>query len=213
MSRVDKNLQFLIIIGEKNMEKKVIENSSTTATKENPTTVENVKKQNKGLPPRLSAALKNSNNNFENVMNRIKKLDLGNLNDAVALENILRVLDLNEKVKEERIQKRRVSRNSVKIDSSYTVVFANDPISKDLINLAIRINQLNSVELTNIQENFLRNNIEDVMNSLNSSKNLVSDTKEVVSILTKIFGSKNKKYEKGLIFDEINKVSEDKQTA
>ena len=195
------------------MEKKVIENSSTTATKENPTTVENVKKQNKGLPPRLSAALKNSNNNFENVMNRIKKLDLGNLNDAVALENILRVLDLNEKVKEERIQKRRLSRNSVKIDSSYTVIFANDPISKDLINLAIRINQLNNVELTNIQENFLRNNIEDIMNSLNSSKNLVSDTKEVVSILTKIFRSKNKNYEKGLIFDEINKVSEDKQTA
>ena len=213
MSRVDKNLQFLIIIGEKNMEKEAIKKDKTTAKKNTPATVDNEKKQNKELPPRLLSALENSNNNLEKIMSRIKNLDLGNLNDAVALENILRVLDLNEKVKEERIQKRRLSRNSVKIDSSYTVIFANDPISKDLINLAIRINQLNNVELTNIQENFLRNNIEDIMNSLNSSKNLVSDTKEVVSILTKIFRSKNKNYEKGLIFDEINKVSEDKQTA
>ena len=170
------------------------------------------KKQNKNLSPRIKRSLDDSKKNFERLIDRVNKLDLGNINDSIALENIIRVLDANDKVKEERTQKSRRSsaKNSIKINSSYSVVFANDPLSKNLINLAIRINQLNNVELVNIQENFLRNNIEDVMASLNSSKNLVTDTREVVSILMKTFNTKdkNKNYEKGSIFEQIHKISE-----
>lgn len=167
------------------------------------------KKPAANIPPRIRISIQNGNKNFERVKERLANLNLKDYNDVVALENIIRVLDANEKVKDERNQKRRSSRDgSTKIDSTYAVIFANDTLSKNLIGLTRRVNTLNDTELKNIQESFLRNNIDDVMISLDSSKNLISDTREIISVLAKTFNSKDKnsKYQKGNILEEIKKV-------
>lgn len=184
--------------------------STTTTEAITINTNQNKKSSKSVLPDRLRQSLDNGSENLQQVQDRLKNLRITEYNDTVALENIIRVLDANDKIKAERNQKRRVSRGTIKIDSSYSVIFASDTLSKNLINLTRRVNQLNNAELTAIQENFLRNNIEDVMNSLNSNKNLVDDTKEIVSVLMKVFSSKEKNanYVKGSIAEEVKKAFE-----
>ncbi len=184
--------------------------STTTTEAITINTNQNKKSSKSVLPDRLRQSLDNGSENLQQVQDRLKNLRITEYNDTVALENIIRVLDANDKIKAERNQKRKVSRGTIKIDSSYSVIFASDTLSKNLINLTRRVNQLNNAELTAIQENFLRNNIEDVMNSLNSNKNLVDDTKQIVSVLMKVFSNKDKNanYVKGSIAEEIKKAFE-----
>lgn len=154
--------------------------STTTTEAITINTNQNKKSSKSVLPDRLRQSLDNGSENLQQVQDRLKNLRITEYNDTVALENIIRVLDANDKIKAERNQKRKVSRGTIKIDSSYSVIFASDTLSKD------------------------------VMNSLNSNKNLVDDTKQIVSVLMKVFSNKDKNanYVKGSIAEEIKKAFE-----
>ena len=85
-------------------------------------------------------------------------------------------------------------------------------LSKNLISLIRRVTQLSNNELENIQESFLTNKIDDIVSSLDSSKNLIDDTKDVVSVLMKYFSAKNTtKYEKESILKDIAALLEKKE--
>ncbi len=59
---------------------------------------------------------------------------------------------------------------------------------------------------------FLTNKIDDIVSSLDSSKNLIDDTKDVVSVLMKYFSAKNTtKYEKESILKDIAALLEKKE--
>ena len=170
-------------------------------------------KQTKKVPARIENALKNANKVSSEVNDKIKSLRLSDFNDIVALENIIRILDANDNIKAERNSKRRTAKNgSVKVNNSYSVIVSSDPLSKDLISLTRRVITLSSKELANIQERFLSNNIDDIVSSLDSSKNLIDDTKDVVSVLMKYFSAKNTtKYEKESILKDIAALLEKKE--
>ena len=151
---------------------------------------------------------------LSNLNQKLKSLNLKDFNDIVAMENIIRLLDANDTIKNERNVKRRASRDgsSVKVNNSYSVIVANDDLSKNLISLIRRVTQLSNNELENIQESFLTNKIDDIVSSLDSSKNLIDDTKDVVSVLMKYFSAKNTtKYEKESILKDIAALLEKKE--
>ena len=159
-------------------------------------------------------ALKNTEKTLSNLNQKLKSLNLKDFNDIVAMENIIRLLDANDTIKNERNVKRRASRDgsSVKVNNSYSVIVANDDLSKNLISLIRRVTQLSNNELENIQESFLTNKIDDIVSSLDSSKNLIDDTKDVVSVLMKYFSAKNTtKYEKESILKDIAALLEKKE--
>ena len=182
-----------------------------------PETEKNQDKQNNQkskVPPRITNALKNAEKTLSNLNQKLKSLNLKDFNDIVAMENIIRLLDANDTIKNERNVKRRASRNgsSVKVNNSYSVIVANDDLSKNLISLIRRVTQLSNNELENIQESFLTNKIDDIVSSLDSSKNLIDDTKDVVSVLMKYFSAKNTtKYEKESILKDIAALLEKKE--
>ena len=177
-----------------------------------PETEKNQDKQNNQkskVPPRITNALKNAEKTLSNLNQKLKSLNLKDFNDIVAMENIIRLLDANDTIKNERNVKRRASRDgsSVKVNNSYSVIVANDDLSKNLISLIRRVTQLSNNELENIQESFLTNKIDDIVSSLDSSKNLIDDTKDVVSVLMKYFSAKNTtKYEKESILNHPQDV-------
>ena len=182
-----------------------------------PETEKNQDKQNNQkskVPPRITNALKNAEKTLSNLNQKLKSLNLKDYNDIVAMENIIRLLDANDTIKNERNVKRRASRDgsSVKVNNSYSVIVANDDLSKNLISLIRRVTQLSNNELENIQESFLTNKIDDIVSSLDSSKNLIDDTKDVVSVLMKYFSAKNTtKYEKESILKDIAALLEKKE--
>lgn len=170
--------------------------------------------QKSKVPLRITNALKNAEKTLSNLNQKLKSLNLKDFNDIVAMENIIRLLDANDTIKNERNVKRRASRNgsSVKVNNSYSVIVANDDLSKNLISLIRRVTQLSNNELENIQESFLTNKIDDIVSSLDSSKNLIDDTKDVVSVLMKYFSAKNTtKYEKESILKDIAALLEKKE--
>lgn len=163
------------------------------------------------IPLRFENALKNAEKTFSNMNQKINSLNLKNLSDVVAIENINRLLDANDSMKNERNAKKRANKNSgsVKVNNSYALIVTNDGLSKNLISLIRRVTQLSNNELENIQDRFLTNKIEDIVSSLDSNKNLINDTKDVVSILMKYFSTKNTtKYEKQSILKEISALLE-----
>ena len=182
-----------------------------------PETEKNQDKQNNQkskVPPRITNALKNAEKTLSNLNQKLKSLNLKDFNDIVAMENIIRLLDANDTIKNERNVKRRASRDgsSVKVNNSYSVIVANDDLSKNLISLIRRVTQLSNNELENIQESFLTNKIDDIVSSLDSSKNLIDDTKDVVSVLKKYFSAKNTtKNEKESILKDIAALLEKKE--
>ena len=182
-----------------------------------PETEKNQDKQNNQkskVPPRITNALENAEKTLSNLNQKLKSLNLKDFNDIIAMENIIRLLDANDTIKNERNVKRRASRNgsSVKVNNSYSVIVANDDLSKNLISLIRRVTQLSNNELENIQESFLTNKIDDIVSSLDSSKNLIDDTKDVVSVLMKYFSAKNTtKYEKESILKDIAALPEKKE--
>ena len=182
-----------------------------------PETEKNQDKQNNQkskVPPRITNALKNAEKTLSNLNQKLKSLNLKDFNDIIAMENIIRLLDANDTIKNERNVKRRASRNgsSVKVNNSYSVIVANDDLSKNLISLIRRVTQLSNNELENIQESFLTNKIDDIVSSLDSSKNLIDDTKDVVLVLMKYFSAKNTtKYEKESILKDIAALLEKKE--
>ena len=182
-----------------------------------PETEKNQDKQNNQkskVPPRITNALKNAEKTLSNLNQKLKSLNLKDFNDIIAMENIIRLLDANDTIKNERNIKRRASKkgSSVKVNNSYSVIVANDDLSKNLISLIRRVTQLSNNELENIQESFLSNNIDDIVSSLDSSKNLIDDTKDVVSVLMKYFSAKNTtKYEKESILKDIAALLEKKE--
>ena len=170
--------------------------------------------QKSKVPLRITNALKNAEKTLSNLNQKLKSLNLKDFNDIVAMENIIRLLDANDTIKNERNVKRRASKNgsSVKVNNSYSVIVANDYLSKNLISLIRRVTQLSNNELENIQESFLTNKIYDIVSSLDSSKNLIDDTKDVVSVLMKYFSAKNTtKYEKESILKDIAALLEKKE--
>ena len=182
-----------------------------------PETEKNQDKQNNQkskVPPRITNALENAEKTLSNLNQKLKSLNLKDFNDIIAMENIIRLLDANDTIKNERNVKRRASRDgsSVKVNNSYSVIVANDDLSKNLISLIRRVTQLSNNELENIQESFLTNKIDDIVSSLDSSKNLIDDTKDVVSVLMKYFSAKNTtKYEKESILKDIAALLEKKE--
>ena len=182
-----------------------------------PETEKNQDKQNNQkskVPPRITNALKNAEKTLSNLNQKLKSLNLKDFNDIVAMENIIRLLDANDTIKNERNVKRRASRDgsSVKVNNSYSVIVANDDLSKNLISLIRRVTQLSNNELENIQESFLTNKIDDIVSSLDSSKNLIDDTKDVVLVLMKYNSAKNTtKYEKESILKDIAALLEKKE--
>ena len=182
-----------------------------------PETEKNQDKQNNQkskVPPRITNALENAEKTLSNLNQKLKSLNLKDFNDIVAMENIIRLLDANDTIKNERNIKRRASKkgSSVKVNNSYSVIVANDDLSKNLISLIRRVTQLSNNELENIQESFLTNKIDDIVSSLDSSKNLIDDTKDVVSVLMKYFSAKNTtKYEKESILKDIAALLEKKE--
>ena len=182
-----------------------------------PETEKNQDKQNNQkskVPLRITNALKNAEKTLSNLNQKLKSLNLKDFNDIVAMENIIRLLDANDTIKNERNIKRRASKkgSSVKVNNSYSVIVANDDLSKNLISLIRRVTQLSNNELENIQESFLTNKIDDIVSSLDSSKNLIDDTKDVVSVLMKYFSAKNTtKYEKESILKDIAALLEKKE--
>ena len=182
-----------------------------------PETEKNQDKQNNQkskVPPRITNALENAEKTLSNLNQKLKSLNLKDFNDIVAMENIIRLLDANDTIKNERNVKRRASRDgsSVKVNNSYSVIVANDDLSKNLISLIRRVTQLSNNELENIQESFLTNKIDDIVSSLDSSKNLIDDTKDVVSVLMKYFSAKNTtQYEKESILKDIAALLEKKE--
>lgn len=182
-----------------------------------PETEKNQDKQNNQkskVPPRITNALENAEKTLSNLNQKLKSLNLKDFNDIIAMENIIRLLDANDTIKNERNIKRRASKkgSSVKVNNSYSVIVANDDLSKNLISLIRRVTQLSNNELENIQESFLTNKIDDIVSSLDSSKNLIDDTKDVVSVLMKYFSAKNTtKYEKESILKDIAALLEKKE--
>ena len=182
-----------------------------------PETEKNQDKQNNQkskVPPRITNALENAEKTLSNLNQKLKSLNLKDFNDIIAMENIIRLLDANDTIKNERNIKRRASKkgSSVKVNNSYSVIVANDDLSKNLISLIRRVTQLSNNELENIQESFLTNKIDDIVSSLDSSKNLIDDTKDVVLVLMEYFSAKNTtKYEKESILKDIAALLEKKE--
>lgn len=169
-------------------------------------------KKNNNLPPYLTKQLNNAPKNRENIINEISKLDVTNIDNAVAFSMIEKVLRSNETVKTERQNKRTRKKEEPKkgINSTYDVIMVDDKLSKKFLAILRDVRNLSQTNVSNIHEGFLQNNYEEVTAILSTNGKFVGEVNKIVNVLSKAVDekTKNNKYEENaLIFKIASELS------
>lgn len=169
-------------------------------------------KKNNNLPPYLTKQLNNAPKNRENIINEISKLDVINIDNAVAFSMIEKVLRSNETVKTERQNKRTRKKEEPKkgINSTYDVIMVDDKLSKKFLAILRDVRNLSQTNVSNIHEGFLQNNYEEVAAILSTNGKFVGEVNKIVNVLSKAVDekTKNNKYEENaLIFKIASELS------
>lgn len=169
-------------------------------------------KKNNNLPPYLTKQLNNAPKNRENIINEISKLDVTNIDNAVAFSMIEKVLRSNETVKTERQNKRTRKKEEPKkgINSTYDVIMVDDKLSKKFLVILRDVRNLSQTNVSNIHEGFLQNNYEEVAAILSTNGKFVGEVNKIVNVLSKAVDekTKNNKYEENaLIFKIASELS------
>ncbi|WP_418181323.1 hypothetical protein ACNSOL_11525 (plasmid) [Aliarcobacter lanthieri] len=150
----------------------------------------------KGLPPRLERSLKNADSNLKKIQEELSKFNLKNFDDTIALEMILKLLEANKTIQSERREQQRKKESRYNISTAYDVLTVKDVSSKNLISLIKLISMLNENNIADIQKKFLKNDINNLISSLNNNQLFIKDINDVITFLLK--STRNIKAQEGV---------------
>lgn len=158
-----------------------------------------------GLPFQLSFALRNAEQNNRIVQENLVKLNLKNFDDAIALSNIVKVFENSTKIKQERFEKSRNKKNIFNISAEYHVLGTNSNLTKKLFKIIGSLENLQTKDMSNIHENFLKSNFENVKDIIDGNKDLIDEVDNTLTIIGKVLTDKSStgKYEKNKILDSL----------
>lgn len=158
------------------------------------------------LPTYLSNALQYAETNKLKILNEIQKFNLQNFDDALALNNMVKVIDAKEQVKNERRERRNQKRSIYSVLTNYEVIISNEPLSGKLLQLIKNISKSSALKMQDIKENFLKNKIEDLNEILLSNKSQNDEILQIVNIVNKSIES-NKNSSNSLFVQIASKLS------
>lgn len=158
------------------------------------------------LPIYLSNALQYAETNKLKILNEIQKFNLQNFDDALALNNMVKVIDAKEQVKNERRERRNQKRSIYSVLTNYEVIISNEPLSGKLLQLIKNISKSSALKMQDIKENFLKNKIEDLNEILLSNKSQNDEILQIVNIVNKSIES-NKNSSNSLFVQIASKLS------
>lgn len=170
--------------------------------------IDNDKKTTKvsKLPIYLSNALQYAETNKLKILDEIQKFNLQNFDDALALNNMVKVIDAKEQVKNERRERRNQKRSIYSVLTNYEVIISNEPLSGKLLQLIKNISKSSALKMQDIKENFLKNKIEDLNEILLSNKSQNDEILQIVNIVNKSIES-NKNSSNSLFVQIASKLS------
>lgn len=170
--------------------------------------IDNDKKTTKvsKLPIYLSNALQYAETNKLKILDEIQKFNLQNFDDALALNNMVKVIDAKEQVKNERRERRNQKRSIYSVLTNYEVIISNEPLSRKLLQLIKNISKSSALKMQDIKENFLKNKIEDLNEILLSNKSQNDEILQIVNIVNKSIES-NKNSSNSLFVQIASKLS------
>lgn len=165
---------------------------------------DNTKKEKSPFIERLLAK---SENKKIDIINSIEKMNHTVIDNAYAFNKILQIINVNEKIKSERLAKRISKNKSIKINTEYDVIVADDKLSKRVMTILKNIRNLSEAEAMNVHNGFVSNNYNEVMEILESNNKFLTDCNEVVRILSNAVSVKTKSgtYQENSMFTEIIK--------
>ena len=137
------------------------------------------------LPTYLANALQYAETNKLKILSDIEKFNLQNFDDALALNNMVKIIDAKEQVKNERRERRNQNRSIFSVLTNYEVIISNEPLSGKLLQLIKNISKNSAIKMQDIRESFLKNKIDNLNDLLLSNKSQNDEILQIVNIVNK----------------------------
>lgn len=157
------------------------------------------------LPYLLQRAIDYAPSNQESIKVFLEKVVFKNFDDAVALREMLKVIEACSKVKAERISRRNNGQSVLGINTDYEVIVTEDNLSKKLVSIIRNVKSLKDGNLENIQSHFVKNKFDEIQAILKSNSHVVKEVDSVLTVLSSKLSHKVKtgEYEENSIILEL----------
>lgn len=159
------------------------------------------------IPAHLALALKTAESNLTQIQTSLGKINIKDFDDAVALRNIDKILELTKKIKIERNERRNKKQSTIKISKDYEVIEIDSALTKKASKILKNIRLLQESNINSIQQNFIQNKYDEVKNILDTNGTLIDEVDNVFTVLLKALNKriKNGQFEKNSILLEVIK--------
>lgn len=159
------------------------------------------------IPAHLAQALKNAESNQAVIRTSLEKMNLKDFDDAVALRNIERILDITKRMKSDRYERRNNKKSTINITRDYEVIEMDSALTKKASKILKNIRLLQESNINSIQQNFIQNKYDAVKNILDTNVTLINEVDNVFTVLLKVLNTKmkNGQFDKNSILLEVIK--------
>lgn len=159
------------------------------------------------IPAHLAQALKNAESNQAVIRTSLEKMNLKDFDDAVALRNIERILDITKRMKLDRYERRNNKKSTINITRDYEVIEMDSALTKKASKILKNIRLLQESNINSIQQNFIQNKYDAVKNILDTNVTLINEVDNVFTVLLKVLNTKmkNGQFDKNSILLEVIK--------
>lgn len=159
------------------------------------------------IPAHLALALKTAESNLTQIQTSLGKINIKDFDDALALRNIDKILELTKKIKIERNERRNKKQSTIKISKDYEVIEIDSALTKKASKILKNIRLLQESNINSIQQNFIQNKYDEVKNILDTNGTLIDEVDNVFTVLLKALNKriKNGQFEKNSILLEVIK--------
>lgn len=159
------------------------------------------------IPAHLAQALKGAEFNLTTIQTSLEKINLKDFDDAVALRNIEKILDISKKMKTDRYERRNKKQSTINIARNYEVIEIDSALTKKASKILKNIKLLQESNINSIQENFIQNKYDAVKNILDTNVTLIDEVDNVFTVLLKVLNAriKNGQFDKNSILLEVIK--------
>jgi len=163
----------------------------------------NTTKGKGNLPRNIQNLINYAPVNLETVNLSIAKINLKNFDDGLLLREITHLIDGVNKIRDERTNNSRNNKNIFNINTEVHTVVLDDPNSKKIYRLLINLKNLLNLESKNLNDSFLKNNYQDILQTIEGNKNLIADLNVILDNLNNSIN--NNGYKEHTLFESIAK--------
>lgn len=159
------------------------------------------------IPAHLAQALKNAESNQADIRTSLEKMNLKDFDDAVALRNIGKIIEISKRMKSERYERRNKKQSTINISRDYEVIEIDSTLTKKASKILKNIKLLQEANINSIQENFIQNKYDAVKNILDTNVTLIDEVDNIFTVLLKVLNTriKNGQFDKNSILLEVIK--------